>query len=124
MAKNVFGEPLIPCSTSPMTGFYRDGCCETGPEDHGTHTVCAVMTEAFLRFTKSRGNDLSTPIPQYQFPGLKPGDRWCLCAQRWMEAYNANVAPPIILEATHEKTLAYIRLEEIIAFAYRKKPEE
>ena len=123
MANNLFGEPLIPCSTDPMTGFYREGCCETGPTDHGTHTVCAVMTEEFLAFTKARGNDLSTPIPAYQFPGLKPGDRWCLCASRWMEAYRAGVAPLIIPEATHEKTLEYIELKEILKFAHRSSSE-
>lgn len=122
MAKNIFGEPLIPCSTDPLTGFYRDGCCKTGAEDLGTHTVCAVVDEAFLDFTKSRGNDLSTPIPTYDFPGLKPGDRWCLCANRWLEAYKAGKAPKVVLEATHEKTLNYISLEELVSFAF--KPAE
>ncbi|MEM8894229.1 MAG: DUF2237 domain-containing protein [Bacteroidota bacterium] len=117
MANNVFGEPLIPCSTSPMTGFFRDGCCETGEQDHGTHTVCAIMTEEFLIFTQSVGNDLSTPRPEYDFPGLKPGDKWCLCASRWMQAYHAGIAPKIVLEATHEKTLKYIKLDELVKFA-------
>lgn len=117
MALNVFGEEMIVCSTTPLTGFYRDGCCETGAEDHGTHTVCAVMTAEFLEYTKAVGNDLSTPMPQYQFPGLKPGDRWCLCATRWVQAYEAGVAPKVVLEATHEKTLNYIQLEELVKFA-------
>lgn len=117
MANNVFGEPLIPCSTEPMTGFFRTGCCETDENDQGTHTVCAVMTEEFLIFTQSVGNDLSTPRPEYSFPGLKPGDRWCLCASRWMQANRAGVAPKIIPEATHEKTLEYIELKELIKHA-------
>lgn len=117
MALNVFGEEMITCSTAPMTGFYRDGCCKTGEDDHGTHTVCSVMTVEFLAFTKSVGNDLSTPMPQYQFPGLKPGDRWCLCATRWVQAYEAGFAPKVVLEATHEKTLQYIALEELVKFA-------
>jgi uncharacterized protein (DUF2237 family) len=93
-ARNVFGEPLEICSIQPMTGFYRDGCCNTGREDAGSHTICAVMTSAFLDFSKSHGNDLSTPMPDLGFPGLKPGDRWCLCAARWQEAFEANQAPP------------------------------
>ncbi|MGY6744122.1 MAG: DUF2237 family protein [Cecembia sp.] len=117
MAKNVFGENLISCSTAPMTGFYRNGCCETGEDDLGTHTVCAVMTKEFLEFSLSRGNDLLTPRPEYLFPGLKPGDRWCLCASRWVEAYRAGSAPKVILEATHEKTLQYVPLEELVKFA-------
>ncbi|RZS98054.1 DUF2237 family protein [Cecembia calidifontis] len=120
MAKNVFGENLIPCSTAPMTGFYRNGCCETGPDDLGTHTVCAVMTDEFLEFSLSRGNDLITPRPEYAFPGLKPGDKWCLCASRWMEAYQAGVAPLVVLEATHEKTLDYLPLGELVKFAAKK----
>lgn len=119
MAKNIFGEPLIPCSMDPVTGYYRDGCCETGTDDLGTHTVCAVMDEAFLTYTKSRGNDLSTPIPAYDFPGLKPGDRWCLCASRWFEAYQAGKAPQVVLEATHEKTLSFIHLDELVKFAFK-----
>ncbi len=122
MAKNIFGENLIPCGTDPLTGFYRDGCCETGIDDLGTHTVCAVMNEAFLTFTKSRGNDLSSPIPAYNFPGLKPGDRWCLCASRWLEAHKAGMAPQVILEATHEKTLTFISLNELVKYAF--KPTE
>lgn len=119
MAKNVFGEELITCSTDPLTGFYRDGCCETGPEDHGTHTVCAVVSDEFLRFSKLRGNDLITPRPEWRFPGLKAGDRWCLCALRWIEAYRAQVAPPLVLEACHEKTLEFIDLTELIPFAWK-----
>lgn len=120
-AKNIFGEPLIACSTSPMTGFYRDGCCNTDALDQGTHTVCAVMTEEFLAFTKSQGNDLSTPMPQYQFLGLMPGDKWCLCVTRWREALHAGVAPQIIPEATHEKSLEYVSMKDLIAHAYVKK---
>lgn len=110
-AKNVLGETLQVCSLSPKTGFYRDGCCETGPQDMGVHVVCAEVTAEFLAFTKSRGNDLSTPAPMHNFPGLKEGDRWCLCASRWQEAKDAGVAPPIVLEATHEAALKYVALE-------------
>lgn len=118
MAKNVFGEELILCSSEPMTGYYRNGCCETDLEDKGTHTVCAVMTKEFLEFSLSRGNDLITPRPEYDFPGLVTGDRWCLCASRWVEAYRAGVAPKIVLEASHEKTLEFIPLDELVKFAY------
>ena len=111
--KNVLGEPLQVCCTNPMTGFYRNGSCETGPEDYGTHVICARMTEAFLDFTKSRGNDLSTPRPEYRFPGLKPDDQWCLCALRWREAYVAGFAPPVRLESTHEKALQFVSLEDL-----------
>lgn len=100
------GGALAPCSLSPLTGFYRNGCCETGPEDSGQHTVCAVMTDGFLKFSMSMGNDLSTPRPEYDFPGLRAGDRWCLCAPRWAEALEAGCAPDVILEATHEEVLA------------------
>ncbi|NOK58468.1 MAG: DUF2237 domain-containing protein [Chloroflexi bacterium AL-W] len=120
-AKNVYGTPLQTCGTSPLTGFYRDGCCNTGPEDQGVHTVCAQVNEAFLAFTKARGNDLSTPMPAYGFPGLKPGDRWCLCAARWMEAYEAGAAPPVVLEATHMATLEYIPLETLEQHATDKQ---
>ena len=116
-ASNVLGGTLEPCSTDPMTGFYRDGCCTTGPEDRGLHTVCAVMTEEFLSFTKAQGNDLSTPRPEFNFPGLEPGDRWCLCAARWQEAVAADVAPPVVLEATHEKALTVADLEDLKAHA-------
>jgi uncharacterized protein (DUF2237 family) len=109
-ARNVLGGELQPCSLDPVTGFYRNGCCETGPHDLGLHTVCAVMTEAFLSFSQSMGNDLSTPQPAAQFPGLKPGDRWCLCAPRWKEALDAGLAPPVVLECTHEETLAIVPL--------------
>ena len=112
-AHNVFGEPLEICSMRPMTGFHRDGCCNTGREDVGSHTVCAVMTAAFLDFSKSRGNDLSTPVPELGFPGLKPGDRWCLCAPRWQEAFEANQAPRVVLRATHEAALSYCSLADL-----------
>ena len=107
-ARNILGTDLQSCCTEPMTGFLRDGYCNTSKIDKGTHVVCAVMTDEFLEFTKSRGNDLSTPRPQYEFPGLKAGDRWCLCALRWKEAYDAGVAPPLKPEATHEKALELI----------------
>jgi hypothetical protein len=116
-ARNVMGTVLQSCSTDPMTGFYRDGSCHTGPEDRGTHTVCAVMTDAFLSFTRSRGNDLSTPRPEYNFPGLEAGDRWCLCASRWEEAADADVAPPVVLEATHEKTLEIVEKDRLVDHA-------
>lgn len=103
-----------------MTGYYRTGCCETGPDDLGTHTVCAVMTQDFLNFSKSKGNDLITPIPAYGFPGLKAGDRWCLCALRWLEAYNAGFAPLVRLESTNEKTLKIIPLKYLIEKAYKQ----
>ncbi len=109
--KNVLGEPLQSCCFEPRTGFYRDGFCRTGEEDLGTHVVCAIMTEAFLEFTKSRGNDLSTPIPQWDFPGLRPGDKWCLCVLRWLEAEKSGKAPKVVLEATHEKALEYTSLK-------------
>jgi uncharacterized protein (DUF2237 family) len=108
--KNVLGEPLAPCSSSPRTGFYRDGCCNTGFEDFGLHVVCARMTRAFLDFEVARGNDLVTPVPEAGFPGLKPGDQWCVCAGRWREAYDAGVAPPVVLQSTHEEALAVIPL--------------
>ncbi|NBC86377.1 MAG: DUF2237 family protein [Bacteroidetes bacterium] len=116
-ARNVIGTVLQSCSTDPMTGFYRDGSCHTGPEDRGTHTVCAVMTDAFLSFTRSRGNDLSTPRPEYNFPGLEAGDRWCLCASRWKEAADADVAPPVVLEATDEKTLEIVAKDRLVDHA-------
>lgn len=113
-SRNVLGEPLKPCSTKPMTGFFRDGCCNTSDDDRGSHTVCAVMTEAFLAFSKSRGNDLSTPSPAHGFDGLKPGDRWCLCAPRWQEALEAGAAPNVVLASTHEGALAYVELEALM----------
>lgn len=109
-SRNVLGGELEPCSTSPMTGFFRNGCCETGPHDVGLHTVCAVMTAEFLAFSRQAGNDLTTPRPDLAFPGLRPGDRWCLCAGRWKEAMDAGVAPPLVLEACHEETLAIVAL--------------
>jgi len=112
-ALNVLGTELADCSHDPKTGFYRNGCCETGPDDVGVHTVCAVLTEEFLAFSKSRGNDLSTPRPEFGFPGLKDGDRWCLCAARWLEAYDADCAPRVHLEATHKKTLETAPLEAL-----------
>jgi uncharacterized protein len=115
--RNVLGEPLEPCSIKPMAGFYRDGCCNTGAEDFGSHTVCVVMTAKFLDFSKSRGNDLSTPVPEFGFPGLKPGDRWCLCAPRWQEAFEADQAPRVVLRATHEGALTYCSFAALKRFA-------
>lgn len=112
-AKNVLGGELVSCSVSPRTGFYRDGCCNTGAGDVGLHIVCARMTEDFLRFSQDRGNDLVTPNPEYRFPGLKAGDQWCLCVLRWKEALDAGVAPPVVLEATHMSTLEFVTLEEL-----------
>lgn len=109
-ARNVLGGELVPCSLDPVTGFFRNGCCETGPHDLGLHTVCAVMTKEFLAYSRLVGNDLSTPMPEYGFAGLKPGDRWCLCAPRWKEALDAGAAPQVVLEATHEETLAIVTL--------------
>lgn len=118
-ATNVFGEPLMVCSTDPLTGFYRDGCCHTGPEDAGRHLVCAVMTAEFLAFSKAAGNDLSTPRPKWSFPGLNPGDPWCLCALRWKEAFDAGKAPQVVLEATNEKVLRFVRMEDLVAHAWK-----
>ena len=115
--KNVLNTPLQSCCTDPMTGFYRDGRCVTGPQDSGKHVICARVTEEFLLFSQSRGNDLINPRPAYDFPGLKPGDRWCLCASRWKEAYGAGVAPPVVLEATHEAALRYVSIEALRAHA-------
>ncbi|MDJ0921364.1 MAG: DUF2237 domain-containing protein [Henriciella sp.] len=117
-AKNVLGTDLVTCGTDPMTGFFRDGCCNTSAMDHGVHTVCARVTEAFLTFSKARGNDLSTPRPEFQFPGLNPGDKWCLCAARWAEAYEAGKAPKVVLEATHEATLSIVPLEALKQHAW------
>ncbi|MGB5986800.1 MAG: DUF2237 domain-containing protein [Desulfobacterales bacterium] len=110
---NVLGDPLQPCCDNPKTGFFRTGACETGPQDRGSHVVCAQVTLAFLEFTQSRDNDLSRPAPEMGFPGLKPGDRWCLCALRWKEALEAGVAPPVILPAIHESALGYVSLEDL-----------
>ena len=115
--KSVLGEPLEICSTSPMTGFIRNGCCETGPGDLGSHTVCIQATEEFLQFSKERGNDLSTPVPEFQFPGLREGDRWCLCAARWREAFEAGMAPRVVLRATHARALEIIPLADLKALA-------
>ena len=117
-ARNVLGGELASCSTEPVTGFYRNGCCETGPHDVGMHTVCAVMTAEFLAFSAAVGNDLSTPRPELAFPGLKPGDRWCLCAPRWKEALDAGMAPQLVLEACHEETLAIVPLGVLKDFAF------
>jgi uncharacterized protein (DUF2237 family) len=116
-ALNVLGSPLATCSTSPMTGWHRDGCCNTDAQDRGLHTVCAVVTAEFLTFSQSAGNDLSTPRPEYGFPGLKPGDRWCLCAARWEEARRAGFAPDVVLEASHAKTLEITALGHLQAHA-------
>ena len=118
MEKNVFGEKLHICCTSPMTGYFRDGSCRTIDEDIGTHTVCAIMTDEFLSFSASRGNDLITPAPHYQFPGLKAGDKWCLCVSRWIEAHKAGCAPKVILEATNLKTLDYVSFETLLEYKY------
>jgi uncharacterized protein (DUF2237 family) len=118
MEKNVFGEPLQICCTRPMTGYFRDCSCKTISEDTGTHTVCAVVTDEFLIFSAAQGNDLITPIPYYEFPGLKEGDRWCLCVTRWIQAEKAGKAPNLILEATHEKTLEYTSLDLIVKYAF------
>ena len=114
---NVLGSVLQPCSILPVTGFYRDGCCATGPEDVASHTVCAIMTADFLAFSRSSGNDLSTPLPQYGFPGLQPGDRWCLCAPRWQEAWREGAAPQVMLRATEASALDYCTLEDLKAHA-------
>ena len=110
---NVYGEPLEPCSTDPLTGFYRDGCCNTSDLDGGMHTVCAVMTESFLQYTRFKGNDLSTPRPEFNFPGIKPGDQWCLCALRWLQAEKEGMAPKVRLRSTHIKTLEVVSLSHL-----------
>jgi uncharacterized protein (DUF2237 family) len=115
--RNVLGEDMEDCGTSPMTGFFRDGCCRTGPDDLGLHILCAEMTEEFLTFSKMAGNDLSTPMPEYHFPGLQPGDRWCLCVLRWKEALEAGMAPPVVLAATHVSTLEFVDLDDLKAHA-------
>jgi uncharacterized protein (DUF2237 family) len=115
--RNVVGGSLLECSAAPLTGFYRDGCCATGPEDLGGHTVCAVVDAEFLEFSRRAGNDLSTPRPETGFPGLEPGDRWCVCAARWLEADAAGCAPPVILAATHERALEVVAIERLLASA-------
>jgi uncharacterized protein (DUF2237 family) len=117
MPSNVLGGSLQCCCENPLTGFYRDGFCRTGPGDLGLHTVCAIMTSEFLEFSLSRGNDLVTPRPEFGFKGLEPGDRWCLCVSRWKEALDAGIAPPVILEATHTSTVEFVSLEELMANA-------
>lgn len=117
--KNVLGRPLNACCFEPLTGYFRDGFCNTNINDYGTHTVCAIMTKDFLDYTLSKGNDLSTPKPVYNFPGLKPGDKWCLCALRWYEAYKAGVAPKLILKATHHKTLEFVPIEILKEFEHK-----
>ncbi len=117
MALNVLGTELLSCSFDPLTGFFRDGCCNTDMHDHGSHVVCAKVTAEFLAFSRSQGNDLSTPRPEYRFAGLQPGDRWCLCALRWKEAREAGVAPPVVLESTHAKALDWIPLDVLQAHA-------
>ncbi len=120
MAKNVLGTDLQPCSTDPMTGWFRDGCCNTGKGDEGLHLVCIRVTADFLRFSKQAGNDLSTPMPQHHFPGLKPGDRWCLCMSRWVQAFDAGAAPKVVLEATHISALEFVSLEQLQEYAVRE----
>jgi hypothetical protein len=112
--RNVVGGALLECSGDPLTGFFRDGCCATGPEDAGSHTVCAILSEEFLEFSRQAGNDLSTPQPQWGFPGLRAGERWCLCAARWLEAHDAGCAPPLLLAATHERALEVIPIELLL----------
>jgi uncharacterized protein (DUF2237 family) len=115
--KNVLGQPLEPCGMDPLTGFYRDGCCTTGPDDLGVHTVCCIVTADFLATSARQSNDLSTPMPQYGFPGLQPGDRWCVCAARWLQAQRAGAACPVVLESTHEATLEIVPFEVLLQFA-------
>jgi uncharacterized protein len=112
-AKNVLGTPLKSCSTKPLTGFYRNGCCDTGPDDHGLHLVCTQVTAEFLVHQRHVGNDLSTPMPHYGFAGLKPGDRWCLCVTRWKQSFEAGIFAPVVLEATHMSTLEFVDLEDL-----------
>jgi len=122
MPKNILGGPLACCCKKPLTGYYRDGYCRTDDQDQGRHVVCAVMTEAFLAFTLSRGNDLITPRPEFQFPGLKPGDRWCVCALRWREAHDVNLAPPVVLAATNERVLHYLEKEVLEHMEFVDRP--
>lgn len=122
-ARNVLGLPLQACSYDPLTGFLRDGCCHTRADDTGSHVICARMTAEFLAFTRSRGNDLTTPRPEYRFAGLQPGDRWCLCALRWREAWEAGVAPPVVLAATHERALDFVPLSALKAHAWPRSDD-
>ena len=119
MPSNVLGGPLASCCYQPLTGFYRDGFCRTGADDHGLHTVCAQVTQEFLRFSQESGNDLSTPRPEFQFPGLRPGDRWCVCVERWKEALEAGCAPPVLLEACHLSALEFVDLADLKSHAVR-----
>lgn len=123
-ARNVLGQPLVPCSFNPLTGFFRDGCCKTNADDTGTHVICAVMTDEFLEFSLSRGNDLSTPHPEWAFPGLRAGDQWCLCALRWVEAFQAGVAPSVVLESTNYNALDTIPIEILQQFDHRRQKFE
>ena len=116
-SRNVLGEVLLPCSTRPITGFFRNGCCDTSDDDRGSHTVCAVMTDEFLAFSSACGNDLSTPAPQHGFPGLKAGDRWCLCAPRWQEAWEAGKAPHVVLQSSQEGALEYVKIDDLLSRA-------
>jgi uncharacterized protein (DUF2237 family) len=116
-ARNVLGEELVPCSYDPLTGYFRDGCCHTDMHDLGSHVICAKVTDEFLEFSRSRGNDLSTPRPEYRFAGLKDGDRWCLCALRWKEALAAGVAPEVVLASTHIRALDFVTIEQLKAYA-------
>jgi uncharacterized protein (DUF2237 family) len=118
-ALNVLNEPLVPCSYDPLTGYFRDGCCKTDETDSGTHIVCARVSQAFLDFSVAQGNDLVTPRPEWRFPGLKAGDRWCLCVTRWVQAYNAGVAPDVVLASTHNKALEYVELSVLQMHAYK-----
>ncbi len=122
-ALNVLGTALIPCSYDPLTGYFRDGCCHTDEHDQGSHVVCAKVTQAFLDFSLSQGNDLITPRPEFRFAGLKDGDRWCLCALRWKEALNAGVAPPVVLESTHARALDFLTLHQLQSCAYGARDE-
>ncbi len=120
MNKNIFGEPLISCSEKPLTGYFRNGCCDTDDTDLGMHTVCIIANQDFLLFSKAVGNDLTTPMPEYGFDGLKDGDKWCLCALRWKEALLNNIAPKVVLEATNEKTLSVINIEDLIKHSHKQ----
>lgn len=122
-ARNVLGEPIEPCSYDPLTGWFRDGCCHNGAGDRGLHLVCVQVTTEFLDFSKMAGNDLSTPVPEYEFPGLKPGDRWCLCVQRWRQALEAGVPPPVVLASTHVSALEFVTLNELLDYAVDRAPE-
>ena len=114
---NVFGEPLEPCGMDPVTGFFRDGCCNTNAQDYGSHTVCVDLTQEFLEYSRSRGNDLMTPMPQFNFPGLNPGESWCLCATRWLEAHEANAAPRVYLRRTHQRALETVPMDILRSYA-------